>query len=151
MIGAYVSTISCSHPSQRTMISTVPLDLVVILVFLSYGCHLFKSDKVTGASCFWQQLQLPDFMWKMANAEVSVPVGDVVVVPTEGNDGENPEDTKTQVILQLQPVQQGWVNKDLDILKNWRSLKSGESITLCLLSTIEHSTLISKLAKFWPL
>uniref|UniRef100_G1PKW3 Glucocorticoid modulatory element binding protein 1 n=2 Tax=Myotis TaxID=9434 RepID=G1PKW3_MYOLU len=43
----------------------------------------------------------------MANAEVSVPVGDVVVVPTEGNDGENPEDTKTQVILQLQPVQQG--------------------------------------------
>lgn len=43
----------------------------------------------------------------MANAEVSVPVGDVVVVPTEGNGGENPEDTKTQVILQLQPVQQG--------------------------------------------
>ncbi|XP_020838981.1 glucocorticoid modulatory element-binding protein 1 isoform X2 [Phascolarctos cinereus] len=43
----------------------------------------------------------------MANAEVSVPVGDVVVVPTEGNQGENPEDTKTQVILQLQPVQQG--------------------------------------------
>lgn len=43
----------------------------------------------------------------MANAELSVPVGDVVVVPTEGNDGENPEDTKTQVILQLQPVQQG--------------------------------------------
>lgn len=29
------------------------------------------------------------------------------MVPTEGNDGENPEDTKTQVILQLQPVQQG--------------------------------------------
>ncbi|XP_036035326.1 glucocorticoid modulatory element-binding protein 1 [Onychomys torridus] len=43
----------------------------------------------------------------MANAEVGVPVGDVVVVPTEGNEGENPEDTKTQVILQLQPVQQG--------------------------------------------
>ncbi|XP_052571963.1 glucocorticoid modulatory element-binding protein 1 isoform X1 [Peromyscus californicus insignis] len=43
----------------------------------------------------------------MANAEVSVPVGDVVVVPTAGNEGENPEDTKTQVILQLQPVQQG--------------------------------------------
>ncbi|KAM7099707.1 glucocorticoid modulatory element-binding protein 1 isoform 2-T10 [Molossus nigricans] len=43
----------------------------------------------------------------MANAEVSVPVGDVVVVPTEGNEGENSEDTKTQVILQLQPVQQG--------------------------------------------
>ncbi|XP_006894975.1 PREDICTED: glucocorticoid modulatory element-binding protein 1 isoform X2 [Elephantulus edwardii] len=43
----------------------------------------------------------------MANAEVSVPVGDVVVVPTEGNEGENPDDTKTQVILQLQPVQQG--------------------------------------------
>ncbi|XP_054996234.1 glucocorticoid modulatory element-binding protein 1 isoform X2 [Sorex araneus] len=43
----------------------------------------------------------------MANAEVSVPVGDVVVLPTEGNEGENPEDTKTQVILQLQPVQQG--------------------------------------------
>ncbi|XP_065739154.1 glucocorticoid modulatory element-binding protein 1 isoform X1 [Phocoena phocoena] len=43
----------------------------------------------------------------MANAEVSVPVGDVVVVPTEGNEGENAEDTKTQVILQLQPVQQG--------------------------------------------
>lgn len=34
-------------------------------------------------------------------------MGDVVVVPTEGNEGENPEDTKTQVILQLQPVQQG--------------------------------------------
>lgn len=29
------------------------------------------------------------------------------MVPTEGNEGENPEDTKTQVILQLQPVQQG--------------------------------------------
>ncbi|XP_059772880.1 glucocorticoid modulatory element-binding protein 1 isoform X1 [Balaenoptera ricei] len=43
----------------------------------------------------------------MANAEVSVPVGDVVVVPSEGNEGENAEDTKTQVILQLQPVQQG--------------------------------------------
>ncbi|XP_051663128.1 glucocorticoid modulatory element-binding protein 1 isoform X1 [Manacus candei] len=43
----------------------------------------------------------------MANAEVSVPVGDVVVVPSDGNEGENPEDTKTQVILQLQPVQQG--------------------------------------------
>ncbi|KAL8220721.1 UNVERIFIED_CONTAM: Glucocorticoid modulatory element-binding protein 1 [Gekko kuhli] len=43
----------------------------------------------------------------MANAEVSIPVGDVVVVPTEGNDGGNPEDTKTQVILQLQPVHQG--------------------------------------------
>ncbi|XP_025057739.1 glucocorticoid modulatory element-binding protein 1 isoform X2 [Alligator sinensis] len=43
----------------------------------------------------------------MANAEVSVPVGDVVVVPSEGNGGQNPEDTKTQVILQLQPVQQG--------------------------------------------
>lgn len=90
------------------MISRVPLDLVVIiLVFLPYGCHFFKSDEVTGASCFWQKLQLSDFMWKMANAEVSVPVGDVVVVPTEGNEGENPEDTKTQVILQLQPVQQG--------------------------------------------
>ncbi|XP_032084172.1 glucocorticoid modulatory element-binding protein 1 isoform X2 [Thamnophis elegans] len=43
----------------------------------------------------------------MANAEVSIPVGDVVVVPTEGTEGGNPEDTKTQVILQLQPVQQG--------------------------------------------
>ncbi|KAF2988175.1 hypothetical protein EK904_014834 [Melospiza melodia maxima] len=43
----------------------------------------------------------------MANAEVSVPVGDVVVVPSDGNEGESPEDTKTQVILQLQPVQQG--------------------------------------------
>lgn len=29
------------------------------------------------------------------------------MVPTERNEGENPEDTKTQVILQLQPVQQG--------------------------------------------
>ena len=90
------------------MICRVPWELIVIiLVFLSYGCHLFKPDKVTGATCFWQQLQLSDFMWKMANAEVSVPVGDVVVVPTEGNEGENAEDTKTQVILQLQPVQQG--------------------------------------------
>ncbi|XP_034269525.1 glucocorticoid modulatory element-binding protein 1 isoform X2 [Pantherophis guttatus] len=44
---------------------------------------------------------------QMANAEVSIPVGDVVVVPTEGTEGGNPEDTKTQVILQLQPVQQG--------------------------------------------
>ncbi|XP_063167722.1 glucocorticoid modulatory element-binding protein 1 isoform X1 [Candoia aspera] len=43
----------------------------------------------------------------MANAEVSIPVGDVVVVPTEATEGGNPEDTKTQVILQLQPVQQG--------------------------------------------
>jgi hypothetical protein len=37
------------------------------------------------------------------------------VVPTEGNEGENPEDTKTQVILQLQPVQQGWVASNLAI------------------------------------
>uniref|UniRef100_A0A2K6GYN9 Glucocorticoid modulatory element binding protein 1 n=1 Tax=Propithecus coquereli TaxID=379532 RepID=A0A2K6GYN9_PROCO len=54
----------------------------------------------------------------MANAEVSVPVGDVVVVPTEGNEGENPEDTKTQVILQLQPVQQASTieaNEDMEI------------------------------------
>ncbi|KAM9369886.1 glucocorticoid modulatory element-binding protein 1 isoform 1-T1 [Phaethornis superciliosus] len=43
----------------------------------------------------------------MANAAVSVPVGDVVVVPSDGSEGENPEDTKTQVILQLQPVQPG--------------------------------------------
>ncbi|XP_060114147.1 glucocorticoid modulatory element-binding protein 1 isoform X2 [Heteronotia binoei] len=54
---------------------------------------------------------LGDASWtsceQMANAEVSIPVGDVVVVPTEGNEGGNPEDTKTQVILQLQPVQQG--------------------------------------------
>lgn len=86
----------------------MPLELIVIiLLFLAYGCHLFKSDKITGASYFWQHSQLSDFMWKMANAEVSVPVGDVVVVPTEGNEGESPEDTKTQVILQLQPVQQG--------------------------------------------
>lgn len=47
---------------------------------------------------------------QMANAEVSIPVGDVVVVPTEGNEGGNPEDTKAQVILQLQPVQQGYVH-----------------------------------------
>ncbi|XP_069479069.1 glucocorticoid modulatory element-binding protein 1 isoform X3 [Ambystoma mexicanum] len=43
----------------------------------------------------------------MANAEVNVPVGEVVVVPSEGNEDENPEDAKTQVILQLQPLQQG--------------------------------------------
>uniref|UniRef100_H9GGZ7 Glucocorticoid modulatory element binding protein 1 n=1 Tax=Anolis carolinensis TaxID=28377 RepID=H9GGZ7_ANOCA len=43
----------------------------------------------------------------MANAEVNIPIGDVVVVPTDGNEGGNPEDTKTQVILQLQPIQQG--------------------------------------------
>ncbi|XP_078538701.1 glucocorticoid modulatory element-binding protein 1 isoform X2 [Lissotriton helveticus] len=43
----------------------------------------------------------------MANAEVNVPLGEVVVVPTEVTEDENPEDTKTQVILQLQPVQQG--------------------------------------------
>uniref|UniRef100_A0A670IMC1 Glucocorticoid modulatory element binding protein 1 n=1 Tax=Podarcis muralis TaxID=64176 RepID=A0A670IMC1_PODMU len=48
----------------------------------------------------------------MANAEVSIPVGDVVVVPTEGNEGGNPEDTKTQVILQLQPVPQGRVYQE---------------------------------------
>ncbi|XP_067329760.1 glucocorticoid modulatory element-binding protein 1 isoform X2 [Anolis sagrei] len=44
---------------------------------------------------------------QMANAEVNIPIGDVVVVPTDGNEGGNPEDTKTQVILQLQPIQQG--------------------------------------------
>ncbi|XP_058051999.1 glucocorticoid modulatory element-binding protein 1 isoform X3 [Ahaetulla prasina] len=49
---------------------------------------------------------------QMANAEVSIPVGDVVVVPTEGTEGENPEDTKTQVILQLQPVQQGRIYQE---------------------------------------
>uniref|UniRef100_A0A8C6X3N1 Glucocorticoid modulatory element binding protein 1 n=1 Tax=Naja naja TaxID=35670 RepID=A0A8C6X3N1_NAJNA len=48
----------------------------------------------------------------MANAEVSIPVGDVVVVPTEGTEGGNPEDTKTQVILQLQPVQQGRIYQE---------------------------------------
>ncbi|XP_034269524.1 glucocorticoid modulatory element-binding protein 1 isoform X1 [Pantherophis guttatus] len=49
---------------------------------------------------------------QMANAEVSIPVGDVVVVPTEGTEGGNPEDTKTQVILQLQPVQQGRIYQE---------------------------------------
>uniref|UniRef100_H3AUN2 Glucocorticoid modulatory element binding protein 1 n=1 Tax=Latimeria chalumnae TaxID=7897 RepID=H3AUN2_LATCH len=43
----------------------------------------------------------------MANTELSVPMGDVVVVTTEAVDGDNPDETKTQVILQLQPVQQG--------------------------------------------
>lgn len=80
-------------------------ELFVVSALPSCSCAF--QDEVTHASCFSQQPQLADFMWKMANAEVSVPVGDVVVVPTEGNEGENPEDTKTQVILQLQPVQQG--------------------------------------------
>ncbi|XP_043915920.1 glucocorticoid modulatory element-binding protein 1 isoform X2 [Protopterus annectens] len=47
----------------------------------------------------------------MANAEVGVPMGDVVVVTTESSEGDNPEDTKTQVILQLQPVQQGFSSR----------------------------------------
>ncbi|XP_063810740.1 glucocorticoid modulatory element-binding protein 1 isoform X2 [Pseudophryne corroboree] len=40
----------------------------------------------------------------MANAEVTVPMGDVVVIPSDCTEGEDPEDTKTQVILQLQPI-----------------------------------------------
>ncbi|XP_053310434.1 glucocorticoid modulatory element-binding protein 1 [Spea bombifrons] len=43
----------------------------------------------------------------MANAEVTVPMGDVVVIPSECTEGEDPEDTKTQVILQLQPISHG--------------------------------------------
>ncbi|XP_067329761.1 glucocorticoid modulatory element-binding protein 1 isoform X3 [Anolis sagrei] len=49
---------------------------------------------------------------QMANAEVNIPIGDVVVVPTDGNEGGNPEDTKTQVILQLQPIQQGRIYQE---------------------------------------
>ncbi|KAM5181476.1 glucocorticoid modulatory element-binding protein 1 isoform 1-T2 [Mantella aurantiaca] len=43
----------------------------------------------------------------MANAEVTVPMGDVVVIPSDCTEGEDPEDTKTQVILQLQPIPHG--------------------------------------------
>ncbi|XP_061453188.1 glucocorticoid modulatory element-binding protein 1 isoform X4 [Rhineura floridana] len=62
---------------------------------------LGRSETHTGYPASWTSCE------QMANAEVSIPVGDVVVVPTEGNEGGNPEDTKTQVILQLQPMQQG--------------------------------------------
>lgn len=43
----------------------------------------------------------------MANAEVTIPMGDVVVIPSDCAEGEDPEDTKTQVILQLQPISHG--------------------------------------------
>nr|XP_033809866.1 glucocorticoid modulatory element-binding protein 1 isoform X2 [Geotrypetes seraphini] len=62
----------------------------------------------------WQLAFYPAHVRKMANAEVSVPVGDMVVIPNEGNEGENPEDTKTQVILQLQPVQTGVYEEALE-------------------------------------
>lgn len=94
----------------------------------------------------------------MANAEVSVPVGDVVVVPSEGNEGENPEDTKTQVILQLQPVQQGWViHVTLHILEYWQACEctgvgSGYVCSVAnLMYVIQGMSIFSMLFKgyFW--
>ncbi|XP_029427502.1 glucocorticoid modulatory element-binding protein 1 isoform X2 [Rhinatrema bivittatum] len=79
----------------------------------------------------------------MANAEVSVPVGDVVVVPSEGNEGENPEDTKTQVILQLQPVQTGIYEEALQtsaamVSVGTHTLKIEESIDPSMVETNEE-------------
>uniref|UniRef100_W5M6Z7 Glucocorticoid modulatory element binding protein 1 n=1 Tax=Lepisosteus oculatus TaxID=7918 RepID=W5M6Z7_LEPOC len=43
----------------------------------------------------------------MANTEVTVSMGDVVVVKAAGEGADPADSTKTQVILQLQPIQQG--------------------------------------------
>ncbi|KAI1901713.1 hypothetical protein AGOR_G00037220 [Albula goreensis] len=43
----------------------------------------------------------------MTDSEVTVSMGDVVVVNTTGEDGDPNDVTKTQVILQLQPITQG--------------------------------------------
>ncbi|XP_030075067.1 glucocorticoid modulatory element-binding protein 1 [Microcaecilia unicolor] len=79
----------------------------------------------------------------MANAEVSIPVGDMVVVPSEGNEGENPEDTKTQVILQLQPVQAGVYEEALEasttmVSVGTHTLKIEESIDPSMVETNEE-------------
>ncbi|XP_053563014.1 glucocorticoid modulatory element-binding protein 1 [Bombina bombina] len=69
----------------------------------------------------------------MANAEVTVPMGDVVVIPSECTDGEDPEDTKTQVILQLQPIPHGMYGEMSDtnaavVSLETHTLKMGDSL-----------------------
>ncbi|KAM4699620.1 LOW QUALITY PROTEIN: glucocorticoid modulatory element-binding protein 1 [Discoglossus pictus] len=69
----------------------------------------------------------------MANAEVTVPMGDVVVIPSDCTEGEDPEDTKTQVILQLQPIPPGMYGEMSDtnaavVSLETHTLKMGDSL-----------------------
>ncbi|KAM4796737.1 glucocorticoid modulatory element-binding protein 1 isoform 2-T2 [Rhinophrynus dorsalis] len=69
----------------------------------------------------------------MANAEVTVPMGDVVVIPSDCTEGEDPEDTKTQVILQLQPIPHGMYEEMSDtnaavVSLETHTLKMGDSL-----------------------
>ncbi|KAM9319510.1 glucocorticoid modulatory element-binding protein 1 [Gastrophryne carolinensis] len=69
----------------------------------------------------------------MANAEVTVPMGDVVVIPSECAEGEDPEDTKTQVILQLQPIPAGMYEEMSDnnaavVSLETHTLKMGDAL-----------------------
>lgn len=69
----------------------------------------------------------------MANAEVTVPMGDVVVIPSDCTEGEDPEDTKTQVILQLQPIPHGMYEEMSDtnaavVSLETHTLKMGDTL-----------------------
>ncbi|XP_068125368.1 glucocorticoid modulatory element-binding protein 1 [Hyperolius riggenbachi] len=73
----------------------------------------------------------------MANAEVNVPMGDVVVIPSDCTEGEDPEDTKTQVILQLQPIPHGMYEEMSDTNA---AVVSIEAHTLKIGDTLDEST-----------
>ncbi|XP_072277239.1 glucocorticoid modulatory element-binding protein 1 [Pyxicephalus adspersus] len=73
----------------------------------------------------------------MANAEVTVPMGDVVVIPSDCTEGEDPEDTKTQVILQLQPIPHGMYEEMSDTTAAVVSL---ETHTLKMDDTLDADT-----------
>ncbi|XP_071993089.1 glucocorticoid modulatory element-binding protein 1 isoform X2 [Engystomops pustulosus] len=69
----------------------------------------------------------------MANAEVTVPMGDVVVIPSDCAEGEDPEDAKTQVILQLQPIPHGMYEEMTDtnaavVSLETHTLKMGDTL-----------------------
>ncbi|XP_044142078.1 glucocorticoid modulatory element-binding protein 1 [Bufo gargarizans] len=69
----------------------------------------------------------------MANAEVTVPMGDVVVIPSDCTEEEDPEDTKTQVILQLQPIPHGMYEEMSDtnaavVSLETHTLKMGDTL-----------------------
>ncbi|KAE8623982.1 hypothetical protein XENTR_v10005796 [Xenopus tropicalis] len=73
----------------------------------------------------------------MANAEVTVPMGDVVVIPSDCTEGEDPEDTKTQVILQLQPIPHGIYG---DMTDTSAAVVSLETHTLKMGDTLDGGT-----------
>ncbi|CAH2221702.1 glucocorticoid modulatory element-binding 1 [Pelobates cultripes] len=73
----------------------------------------------------------------MANAEVTVPMGDVVVIPSDCAEGEDPEDAKTQVILQLQPIPHGIYG---DVSDTNAAVVSLETHTLKMGDTLDGGT-----------